>query len=68
MHHYQCQNVYMAATASERIVDTLEFPPHNLPMPQLSSTDRLIMAGKDISNALKILTLRYHSHTLGMTL
>jgi hypothetical protein len=39
--------------ASERIVDTLEFPPLNFPMPQLSSTDRLIMATNDMSNALK---------------
>jgi hypothetical protein len=53
MHHYRCQNVYIAATASERIVDTLEFFPHNFPMPQLSSTNRLIMAAKDMSNALK---------------
>jgi hypothetical protein len=53
MHHYRCQNVYIAAMASERIVDTLEFPPHNFPMPQLSSTNRLIMASKDMSNALK---------------
>jgi hypothetical protein len=53
MHHYQCKNVYISATASERIVDTLEFPPHNFPMPQLSSTDRLIMAANDMSNALK---------------
>jgi hypothetical protein len=41
MHHYRCQNVCLSATASERIVDTLEFFPHNSPMPQLSSTDRL---------------------------
>jgi hypothetical protein len=53
MHHYRCQNVYISATASERIVDTLEFFPHNSPMPQLSSTDRLIMAANDMSNALK---------------
>jgi hypothetical protein len=53
MHHYRCQNVYISATASERIVDTLEFYPHNFQMPQLSSTDRLIMAANDISNALK---------------
>jgi hypothetical protein len=36
-------------TASERIVDTLEFFPHNNQMPQLSSTDRLLMAAKDIT-------------------
>jgi hypothetical protein len=53
MHHYRCQNVYISAKASERIVDTLEFPPHNLPMLQLSSTDRLIMAANDMSNAFK---------------
>jgi hypothetical protein len=53
MHHYRCQNVYISASASERIVDTLKFPPHSFPMPQLSSTDRLIMAANDISNALK---------------
>jgi hypothetical protein len=53
MHHYLCQNVYIAATASERIVDTLEFFPHNFSMPQLSSTDRLIMAATDMSNTLK---------------
>jgi hypothetical protein len=53
MHHYRCQNVYISATASERIVDTLEFFPHDSPMPQLSSTDRLIMASNDMSNELK---------------
>jgi hypothetical protein len=34
MHHYRCQNVYISATASERIVDTLEFFPHNYQMQQ----------------------------------
>jgi hypothetical protein len=53
MHHYRCQNVYISATASERIVDTLEFLHHNFPMPQLPSTERLIMAANDMSNALE---------------
>jgi hypothetical protein len=53
MHHYRCQNVYISATASERIVDTLKFFPHNFQMPQLSSTDKLIMAANVVSNALK---------------
>jgi hypothetical protein len=53
MHHYQCQNVYILATASERIVDTLEFFPHNYQMPQLSSTDRLLMVSSDMSHALR---------------
>jgi hypothetical protein len=53
MHHYRYQNVYIAATASERIVDTLEFFPHNYQMPQLSSTDRLLMATKDMTDSLQ---------------
>jgi hypothetical protein len=53
MHHYRCQNVYISATASERIVDTLEFSPHNYQMPRLSSTDILLMAAKDMTDALQ---------------
>jgi hypothetical protein len=53
MHHYLCPNVYISATASERIVDTLEFFTHNYQMPQLSSTDRLIMESKDMKDALQ---------------
>jgi hypothetical protein len=53
MHHYRCQNVYISATASERIVDTIEFFPHNYQMPQLSSTDRLLMAAKEMTDALQ---------------
>jgi hypothetical protein len=51
--HYRCQNVYISATASERIMDTLELFPHNYQMPQLSSTDRLLMAAKDMTDALQ---------------
>jgi hypothetical protein len=53
MHHYRCQNVYISTTASERIVDTLEFFPHYYQMPQLSSTDRLLMTAKDMTDALQ---------------
>jgi hypothetical protein len=53
MHHYQCQDVYISATASERIVDTLEFFPHNYQVPQLSSTDRLLMAAKDMTDTFQ---------------
>jgi hypothetical protein len=51
IHHYRCQNVCISSTASGRIVDTLEFFPHNSPMPQLSSTDILIMAANGMTNA-----------------
>jgi hypothetical protein len=53
MHHYWYQNVYISTTASERIVDTLEFFPHNYQLPQLSSIDRLLMAAKDMADALQ---------------
>jgi hypothetical protein len=53
MHHYRCQNVYISATAGERIVDTLEFFPHNYQMQQVSYTDRLLMAAKDMTDALQ---------------
>jgi hypothetical protein len=53
MHHYRCQIVHISTTASERIVDTLEFFPHNYQMPQLSSTDRLLMAAKDMMDAFQ---------------
>jgi hypothetical protein len=53
MHHYRCQNVYISTTASEHIVDTLELFPHNCQMPQLSSTDQLLMAAKDTTDALQ---------------
>jgi hypothetical protein len=53
MHHYRCQNVYISSTASEPILDTLEFFPHNYQMPQLLSTNRLLMDAKDMTDALQ---------------
>jgi hypothetical protein len=53
MHHYRCQNVYISATTSERIVDTLELFPHKYQMPQSLSTDRLIMEAKEMMDALQ---------------
>jgi hypothetical protein len=53
MHHYRCRNVYITATASDRIVDTLEFFPHDYQMPQLSSTDRLLIAANNMTDALQ---------------
>jgi hypothetical protein len=53
MYHYRCQNVYISATASNRIVDTLECFPHNYQMPQLSSTDRLLMGARDMTDAFQ---------------
>jgi hypothetical protein len=52
MKHYRCQNVYITATASEHKVNILEFFPHNSPMPQISSADRILMAAQDMTYAL----------------
>ena len=37
--HYRCYTVYFPATNVERIVKTVDFSPHNLPVPKHSSTD-----------------------------
>jgi hypothetical protein len=53
--------------ASESIMDTLEFFPHNYQIPQLSSTNRLLMAAKDMADDYQILTRKSHSQASGMT-
>jgi hypothetical protein len=45
--------MYITLTASERIMDTLDVFPHNYPMTQISSTDRVLMAAHDTTDALK---------------
>jgi hypothetical protein len=65
MQHYLCQNVYVTATVSERIVDTLEFFPHNSPMPQISSTDRILVAAQDMNDYLKHTHLDVPFFTIG---
>jgi hypothetical protein len=53
MHHYRYQNLHITSTASERILDTLDSFPHNSPMPQISSTYRLLVAAHDTTGARK---------------
>jgi hypothetical protein len=65
MHHYRYKNVYISSTAGERIIDTLEFFPHNLSMPKISSTDRLLMAAHDITDVLKHLRPDVMFSTIG---
>jgi hypothetical protein len=67
MHHYRCQFFYITSTASERIVDTLKSFPHNSPMPQISSMDRLLMAANDMTGALKIHIQMPHLQQLEVT-
>jgi hypothetical protein len=65
MQYYWCQNVYITVTASERIVDTLEFSPHNSPIPKMSSTDCILMAAQDMTDALKHPHPDVHFTTIG---
>jgi hypothetical protein len=65
MCHYLCNIVYITATASKCIVDTLDFVPHNSPMPQSSSTDRLIMGAHNMTDALKHLHPEVQFATIG---
>jgi hypothetical protein len=68
MYHYRCQNVYISATASERIVDTLEFFPSQF-------TNATIVLHRQIDRGRqqhhqrieKNLTLQFHLHKSGMT-
>jgi hypothetical protein len=53
MNHYRCQTVYISSMASERIIDNLEFFPHNSPMSHIYSDDRLLMAADDMNDTLK---------------
>jgi hypothetical protein len=53
MNHYRFQTVYVTASASERIVNTLELFSHNYLMPQMSSTDRILMDAQDMTDALR---------------
>ena len=53
MEHYRCYRVYASKTGGERISDTIEFFPQDIPMPGKSSTDRAIIAAEELTNALK---------------
>jgi hypothetical protein len=67
MHHYRCKNVCITAMVSECIVDKLEFFPHNSPMPQMSSTDHVLMASQDMIDSLKNPTQIFPLPPLGMS-
>jgi hypothetical protein len=57
--------MYITAKASEGIVDTLNFSPRDSPMPQMSSTDRILMATQDMEDALKHPHPDIHFATIG---
>jgi hypothetical protein len=51
--HYRCYQVHITKTKGTRIVDTVEFFPSKLPMPNTSSKDLAIIAALEFSNALQ---------------
>jgi hypothetical protein len=51
--HYRCYQVHITKTKGTRIVDTVEFPPSKLSMPNTSSKDLASTAALELSNALQ---------------
>ena len=53
MEHYRCYRVIASKTGGERITDTIQFFPHDVPMPGSSSQDRAREAAIELTDALK---------------
>jgi hypothetical protein len=53
-HHYRCYQVYISETGAERTVDTLEWFPYHVPMPQTNSANKAAAAARrDLIHALQ---------------
>ena len=50
--HYRCYQVYIPKTRADRIVNTVEFFPHDFPVPKISSVDAAVSAAGALGNAL----------------
>ena len=59
MEHYRCYRVIASKTGGERITDTIQFFPHDVPMPGSSSQDRAREAAIELTDALS--NLKYAS-------
>ena len=53
MNSYRCYRVYIPKTNAERTTDTLEWFPHQIPMPGASSNDIIAAGLKDITKAIQ---------------
>jgi hypothetical protein len=53
LNHYRCYNVWIPATNSMHIANTVDWFPHNLSMPTASTTNILIATAKDLTTALR---------------
>jgi hypothetical protein len=52
LEHYRCYTVYITKTRSNRIVETVEFPPHKFKLPFPSSSELATQAAADLTRAL----------------
>ena len=63
--HYRCYNVYVTATATTRVTDTVQWFPHNFFMPDPTPHDNALAAIADLSASLKRLSaLPLPAHTM----
>ena len=51
-HHYRCYRTYITETGAERNADTLEWFPDHTPMPKTATTDAVLAAAADLTEAL----------------
>ena len=52
MEHYRCYRVIASKTGGERITDTVQFFPHDIPMPGTSAADRAAEAAIELTDAI----------------
>jgi hypothetical protein len=52
LEHYRCSTVYITKTRSSRIVETVEFFPHQFKLPFPSSSELSTQAAEDLTHAL----------------
>ena len=52
MEHYRCYRVIASKTGGERVTDTVQFFPHDVPMPGSSALDRAREAAIELTDAL----------------
>jgi hypothetical protein len=52
LEHYRCYTVYISKTRSESVVETVDFPPTEVPLPFPSSKELATQASKQITHAL----------------
>ena len=53
MEHYRCVTAYIMSTMDTRVCDTVEFFPHDIPLPATSDADYLKQAAEDILAILR---------------